>query len=227
VNLQVQEHQELPDIEGAWKKYKRGRIKQFPQNNLRASSVGHPCDRYHYYCIKNWRERPLHNEVLQSIFDEGNLQERSVIQSLQEMGFEVINQQRSFQLDNPLITGHVDGILRWKEHDFPFDVKSISPHDFPKLVSAEDFLYSKKLHQRNYIAQLQIYLLITNNPIGCLITKNKLTGQPKVIWTQQETVTLILKEFFIKQNGHENLCTSCYQCNRSKSNKLLSEWGDC
>lgn len=175
---------DLPDIEGAWKALKSKRIKQFPQNNLRASSMGNSCDRYHYHSIHDWKEKVLHDEVLQSIFDEGNLHETDVMRELVEMGFQVVEQQRGFQLDKPLITGHIDGILRWKGHDFPFDVKSIAPYDFNKIESIEDLLYSKKAHQRNYPAQLQLYLLMTGNPVGCLIFKNKLTGELKAIWSQ-------------------------------------------
>jgi len=174
----------LPDIEGAWREFKRKRIKQFPQNNLRASSAGHPCDRYHYHSIHDWRERELHDEVLQSIFDEGNLHEKDVIGQLNAMGFQIVEQQRSFQLEKPLITGSIDGILRWEGQDFPFDVKSISPFDFKKISAIEDLIYSRKVHQRNYPAQLQLYLLMSGNETGCLIFKNKLTGEIKPIWCQ-------------------------------------------
>ena len=146
---------DLPNIEQAWLEHKRNRIKQFPMNNLRASSVGHPCDRYHYYSIKMWRDKPLHDETLQSIFDEGNLHEHAVIRELSDMGFEVVEQQRSLQIDSPLITGHIDGILRYKNRDFPFDVKSISPWEFQRISAAEDMLFSHKIYQRNYPAQLQ------------------------------------------------------------------------
>lgn len=174
----------LPPLKEKWKKWKESRIKQYPQNNLRASSIGHPCFRYHFYSIKNWKDKPLHDAILQSIFDEGELHERVLIQELQNMGFEVVEQQKSFQLDSPLITGHIDGILKWEGHIYPFDIKSISPFDFPKLSTSDDFLNSKKIHQRNYIAQIQIYLLMSNSPKGCLILKNKLTGEIKIIWIQ-------------------------------------------
>ncbi len=174
----------LPDFDGAWLESKRKRVKQFPQNNLRASSLGHPCDRHHYHSIKDWRMRELHDEILQSIFDEGNLHETSVLQQLIEMGFEVVEQQRAFQMDKPLITGHIDAIVNYKGHSFPIDVKSIAPYDFDAINCIEDLLYSRKPHQRNYPAQLQLYLLMTGNEYGALIFKNKLTGQIKTVWCQ-------------------------------------------
>ena len=172
----------LPPIEQLWHKHKASKIKQYPQNNLRASSVGHPCDRYHFHALKDWREKGLHDPVLQSIFDEGNLHEKDVLHTLSEMGVEVIEQQRSFQLDNPKITGHIDGILLWEGRRIPFDIKSINPYDFQKINSAEDLLFSKKVYQRQYPAQLQLYLLMTNEEVGGFILKNKLTGEIKPIW---------------------------------------------
>jgi len=174
----------LPDIEAKWKEYKAKRVKQYPQNNLRASSIGNPCERYHYHSIHDWREKVLHDELLQSIFDEGNLHEKDVMRQLNEMGFEIVEQQRAFQLDKPLVTGHIDGILRWHGQDYPFDVKTISPYEFDRIDAIEDLILSKKLYQRNYPAQLQIYMLMTNCEYGFLLFKNKLTGAIKTIWAQ-------------------------------------------
>lgn len=86
----------LPDIYSAWFEFKKSRIKQYPQNNLRASSIGNVCERFHWYSIKNWREKPLHDPILQSIFDEGNLHETAVIQELTSMGFKIVEHQRAF-----------------------------------------------------------------------------------------------------------------------------------
>lgn len=174
----------VPDIVGAWKAYKEKKIKAFPQNNLRASSIGHPCDRYHYHSIHDWKEKALHDAVTQSIFDEGNLHEEDAILELKSMGFQIVEQQRSFQMDKPLITGHIDGILRWQDQDFCFDVKSTSPYVFEKMNSAEDMLFSKRFYHRMYPAQLQIYLLMGGHEVGLFIFKNKLTGELKPIWMQ-------------------------------------------
>lgn len=173
---------DLPDIEGAWLAYEARKIKQNPQNNLRGSDIGFPCDRYHYHAIRDWKERTLHDPETQGVFDEGHLHEKDVTMKLMEMGFEIVEQQRSFQLDKPLITGHIDGKLRWNGRTFPYDVKSIQPFDFAKIASAEDLLYSKKVHLRKYPAQLQIYLLMSGEEIGCFILKNKITGRLRPIW---------------------------------------------
>ena len=48
------------------------RIKVYPCNNLRASNIGHPCERYLYLLIKHWDEQEPHDYGLQNIFDLGN-----------------------------------------------------------------------------------------------------------------------------------------------------------
>jgi hypothetical protein len=173
---------DLPDIEGAWLAFQASRIKQNPQNNLRASDLGTPCDRYHFHAIHDWKERVLHDPERQGIFEEGNLHEKATTITLMEMGFEVVEQQRAFQIDKPLITGHIDGKLRWKGRVFPYDVKSIQAFDFDKITSAEDLLFSKKVHLRKYPAQLQLYLLMTGEEVGAFILKNKTTGRLRPIW---------------------------------------------
>lgn len=175
---------QLPDIHQIWREYKKSKIAAYPQNTLRASTLGNPCDRFHFYSIKNWKERALHDEILQSIFDEGNLHEEDVIRQLKAAGLEIVEQQRSFQHDRPLITGHIDGIIRWNGKSYPFDVKSISPFDYQKINCAEDLIFSKKIHQAQYPAQLQLYMLMMGADQGCFILKNKLTGEIKPIWMQ-------------------------------------------
>lgn len=176
----------LPPIEADWAAHKSKRISQRPQNNLRASTIGHPCDRYHYHSIVDWQERPLHDVGLQSIFDEGNLHEKAIIRELTDMGYEIVEQQRSFQHNDPLITAHIDFILRYKGVDYPVDAKSTNPYDFDHIQSAEDMLYGRSLYMRQYPAQLQIYLTLTGARVGAFLLKNKLTGEFKPIWMQAD-----------------------------------------
>lgn len=212
----------LPDIVGAWEQLKSKKIRQSPQNCLRASSIGTACDRYHYYSIKNWRERSLHSPKTQSIFDEGFLHEDATINDLKAMGFEIVEQQRASQLDKPLITGHIDGILLWDAQRFPFDIKSIADYDFHKIDSAEDLLFSKKSHQRRYPAQLQIYLFQHEEELGCFILKNKQTGEIKPIWMQldldfvetllkraERVYEALDKEEVPQRTEDESLCRYC------------------
>ncbi|UOF82076.1 crispR-associated [Caudoviricetes sp.] len=166
----------------------RRKSQVYPQHKIRASSAGNPCKRFHWYSIKNWNDRPVPDETLQSIFEEGKFHETKVIQDLQAMGFEIVETQRALKLENPDITGSIDGILRWEGKDFPFDIKTTSPHVYDKISCVEDLLYSKSFYHRNYVTQLQLYLLMTGNPIGLFIMKNKVTGRIKPIWMEWDPI---------------------------------------
>jgi len=153
------------------------------QSNLRASSIGFPCDMHHYLALTEYRQ-PV-SPGLQMIFDEGKIHEVDVENKLRQAGYDVESKQVQYRNDSPLITGQIDGRLSkdggpW----WPFDAKSINQFDFVKLNSAEDFIHSKKVHQRNYATQILIYMLLQEPAVqyGCLILKNKQSGAIKDVW---------------------------------------------
>ena len=65
-------------------KAKADKIKIYPCNNLRASNLGHPCERYLYLLIKHWDEQKPHDVGLQNIFDLGNTLEEHTIKNIKE-----------------------------------------------------------------------------------------------------------------------------------------------
>lgn len=162
---------------------KREKIKVYPCRNLRASNIGHPCERYLYLLITRWEEQQPHDVGLQNIFDLGNTLEIHTINNLKEAGYEVITPtQWSFQIGDPLITGRED--LRIKDENgelIPVEVKGISPFEFGKLNTVGDFLHSKRYYIRQYPAQLQIYMYHFNKLYGFFALTNKLTGETKMI----------------------------------------------
>lgn len=162
---------------------KQKKIKVYPCRHLRASNIGHPCERYLYLLLTRWEEQEPHDVGLQNIFDLGNTLEEHTINNLKEAGYEVITPtQYSFQITNPLITGRED--LRIKDENgelIPVEVKGISPYEFDRLNTIQDFLDSKKYYIRQYPAQLQIYLYHFAKIYGFLALTNKLTGETKMI----------------------------------------------
>ena len=162
---------------------KQSKIKVFPSRNLRASNIGHPCERYLYLLLTRWEEQEPHDVGLQNIFDLGNTLEDHTIKNLKEAGFEIITPtQYSFQITNPLITGRED--LRIKDENgelIPVEVKGISPFEFKKLKTVQDFLNSKKYYIRQYPAQLQIYMYHFAKMYGFFALTNKLTGETRMI----------------------------------------------
>lgn len=174
---------EIQEMNNKIKENKQSKIKLYPCNNLRASNVGHPCERYLYLSIKNWEDKRLYNETTQCIFDLGNKIEEYVIQTLKDAGFEVITPTvRAWKVEKPLITGREDLRIKLEDGQFyPVEVKGLSPQEWEKLNSVKDFLNSKKYYVRAYPAQLYIYMYQFGKEKGYFALCNKLTGEIKLI----------------------------------------------
>ena len=166
-------------------KAKADKIKVYPVRNIRASNLGFPCERYLYLLIKHWEEQKPHDVGLQNIFDLGNTLEEHTINNIKEAGFEVITPtQRSWQMDvqGGIITGRED--VRIKDENgelLPVEIKGLSPFEYDKLNSVDDFLKSKRSYVKGYPAQLFIYMLHFGKEKGFFALTNKLTGETKFI----------------------------------------------
>lgn len=158
-------------------------IKVYPCNNLRASNLGHPCERYLYLLITRWDEQKNHSAGLQSTFNLGNKIEEFTISTLKTAGFEVITPtQRSWKIDKPLITGRDDIRVKDERGELvPVEIKGLSPAEFDRINTIEDFKRSKRHYVRAYPAQLQIYMLYFAKEKGFFALTNKLTGEVKII----------------------------------------------
>lgn len=174
---------QIQEMNNKIKENKQSKIKLYPCNNLRASNVGHPCERYLYLSIKNWEDKKLHNETTQCIFDLGNKIEEYVIQTLKDAGFEVITPTiRAWKVEKPLITGREDLRIKLEDGQFyPVEVKGLSSQEWEKLNSVDDFLNSKKYYVRAYPAQLYVYMFQFGKEKGYFALCNKLTGEIKLI----------------------------------------------
>jgi CRISPR/Cas system-associated exonuclease Cas4 (RecB family) len=171
-------------IAGKISAFVQSEIKVYPCEHLRASNIGHPCERYLYLLIKHWEEVKPHDEGLQNIFDFGNSVEAYTIQKLKDAGLEVITPtQRSWKVLNPLITGRED--IRIKDPEtgqlYPAEIKGLSPMEWERLNSIDDFYTSKRYYVRGYPAQLMVYCWKFEKEIGFFVLTNKLTGEIKII----------------------------------------------
>lgn len=166
-------------------KAKADKITIYPCNNLRASNLGSPCERYLYLLIRSWEEQKPHDVGLQNIFDLGNTLEEHTINNIKEAGFEVVTPTvRSWKVDvkGGIITGRED--IRIKDENgelIPVEIKGLSPFEFDKLNTIEDFFKSKKAYVRGYPAQLFVYMLKFGKEVGFFALTNKLTGETKFI----------------------------------------------
>lgn len=171
-------------IAGKVSDFVKSEIKVYPCNNLRASNIGHPCERYLYLLIKHWDEQQAHTESLQNIFDFGNSVEAYTIQKLRDAGLEVFTPtQYSWKVENPLITGREDVRIKDPEDGqlYPAEIKGLSPVEWERLNTVEDFYTSKRPYVRGYPAQLMVYCWKFEKMHGFFILTNKLTGEIKVI----------------------------------------------
>ena len=173
----------------------RDKIKVYPCNNLRASSIGHPCERYLVLLMTSWEMQIPHDEVTQSIFDLGNALEDYTINVLRNTTYngkklEIVTPTiRSWRIETPLITGRED--CRIKEEDgklYPVEIKGLSPYEWEKLNTMEDFLNSKKYYIRAYPAQLMCYMWNFGLDHGWFALTNKVRN------------TIIIQRIFEKTN---------------------------
>ena len=171
-------------ISAAVSDFVKSEIKVYPCEHLRASNVGHPCERYLYLLIRSWEELIPHDEGLQNIFDLGNSIEAYTIKKLRDSGLEVITPtQRSWKVENPLITGRED--IRIKDPEtgelFPAEIKGLSPNEWERLNTVEDFYNSRRYYVRGYPSQLLVYMYKFEKERGFFVLTNKLTGELKII----------------------------------------------
>ena len=170
-------------IKNALEETAKSKITVYPVKNLSASRLGDPCERHLYLLLKHWDEVKPHDVGLQHIFDLGNSIEAYAIDRLKEAGFEVVTPTvRSWKIEKPFITGRED--VRIKDENgelIPCEIKGLSPFEFDKLHTIDDFLNSKKAYVRGYPAQLFVYMYHFEKEKGFFILVNKLTGEIRPI----------------------------------------------
>lgn len=160
-------------------KEKEKKLTVYPVKSNQASQLGHPCLRYLVHNRLDWDKKEKPTLRLQLIFDEGGNQEQLVIRDMIEAGIKIEELQKYFEWKEYQITGKIDGFIRNEKHLIPFEIKSMHPFTFNSIKTIEDF--QKKEYLKRYIAQLNLYLLMSNKEFGIFILKNKSTGELKQI----------------------------------------------
>lgn len=194
----------------------KAKIRNYPCNNIRASEIGHPCDRYLVLSITNWEDKKMHDARLQNIFDLGNAIEAEVIRRIKEAGFEVLTARKNFKINHPLITGREDIMLQDPDTGelYPCEIKGLSPLTFDKIETVNDMLKHKAYYIRKYPAQLQIYMLNFNKEKGFFVLFNKVSGQIKII------------DVGLDYDYTEQLLQKAERIYRHIKNKTLPRWID-
>jgi len=154
--------------------------KIYPRNQFIASDIV-GCDRYMVYSVLNWQDRQVFDSAVLARLEEGNRHEKQIIAELLTDGFEVIEGQKPFEIKNRageiICRGKIDGIIKYGENKYPFEIKTMNQNVFNSVTSLDDF--TKKEYLRKYIRQIQLYLYGNNIEEGVFILDN-LAGQWKI-----------------------------------------------
>lgn len=174
-------------------KNKHGKdIKNYPCDNNRASSLGHACLRYLTYERLNWKDKILPSVERIQLYRLGKTLEDQARRDIDgsEINGEIcriVEAETLYEYKENgkiLCRGKIDGKLELGRERYPIEIKSMQGHQWVKMDSMEDFLYADKFWLRKYIAQLTMYLLMTNSQYGALFLVNKANGQYKCIWIE-------------------------------------------
>lgn len=171
------------ELSEAFSKLMKGRIRLAPVHTLRASSVGHDCERYLFYEQTAHEKRVAHGEELQAIFELGKQLEDYALRLLEDMGFRVEQRNRDYHDRAHALTGHIDGRLMrdgWAK-SIPIEVKGLNPYTAESLKTWRDVKESRQWWVRKYYAQLQTYLHQGDDELGVFVLLNKLTGRLEFI----------------------------------------------
>lgn len=144
-----------------------------------ATDLGYRCERrIAYHRLRPLEAREVSEELL-GIFGEGDLHERDVRRKLDELGVELVENQRNFRDERLEISGTVDGkVVIERRRRVPLEIKSTQgepPHDEEEWRQTETPLL------RRYYAQLQVYMFLTGEPEALALFKDKGTGLWAVI----------------------------------------------
>lgn len=136
------------------------------------------CARQMVYAINNWEEKEKFTPEAIANMQDGNHEEKLLIQELLSDGFDVVESQVQIDDDKYWVTGKIDGKLKWLSMKIPFEIKRMKPYTFEKMNAIED-LRSNPFTLK-YLRQLTLYLYLHSVEAGLFILSDGL-GNRKVI----------------------------------------------
>lgn len=153
--------------------------KTYPQHAPRASNI-HECARNIAYQVLDWDKAKPWDDWMLERFAQGRREEKAVIEELKADGFEIIDRDVNGQLTiavpeqtteefrrGELLTGAIDGLIKWNDRWLPYEVKSMAPYIFNRINTVEDF--KKSALHRKYLRQLACYCYGKNVEQGLFI----------------------------------------------------------
>jgi hypothetical protein len=178
----------LPDVSAEMRKWVAGQVRNSQPQNIRASMIGDPCERYIYHSIVDWEKSKPIDAELQGIFELGRALEESIgIPFLKNAGYQ-IRQPDTRWWKEKHISGRAD--VSVTRNDLPFkriptEMKFLGEYA-DKYQTWKDMRDSDRRWASRYPGQLLTYMLLHDAEIGLFLTFSKVTaitwGTPFHIW---------------------------------------------
>lgn len=154
---------------------------QYQSKNCIASNLGE-CLKERYHSIVDWDKKPIADTWLQARFEEGVEQERRILIKLMNNGFDLVEGQKKFRVNDRsgrcIMSGKIEGKLKFEGKYYPFEIKSMNPNIYAGIENLEDF--DKYSHTKKYPKQLMAYMFSENCDEGFFIITDCL-GHFKII----------------------------------------------
>lgn len=137
------------------------------------------CVRQMVYAHTHWQEKEPFTVEGVAHMEDGNHEERLLIQELLADGFEVVEQQVQLDDDRYWVTGKIDGKLKWQGRRVPFEIKRLSPYAFDKIETVQDFREDEFSLKK--LRQLMLYLYLHSEEVGLFILSNGLGARKEIV----------------------------------------------
>ncbi|MBU2249702.1 MAG: hypothetical protein KKD77_23345 [Gammaproteobacteria bacterium] len=174
----------------AWEPYDHSRYNW-------ASEIGHPCKKHLVHCRLDWRDRRAMSIDGRWRVREGIRMEWEAKKWLGDIGYQVTKDQMKFKTDDPgmerfadlWISGKIDGCSPLRRalpapfqnlREVPMEIKTVAPHYFVRINTAEDLKRHSKFWIAKYPDQLNSYFAMALKP-GGLFTIITFGKRPKIM----------------------------------------------
>src|SRR3990167_2786586 len=133
------------------------------------------CARQMTYAHTAWQEKEPFTADGVAHMDDGNHEERLIIQELLADGFAIVEEQVKLDDDRYFVTGKIDCKILWQGRRVPTELKRMSPYAFDKIETWEDFKQSE--FDLKKLRQLTLYLYLHEEEAGLFILSNGIGGR--------------------------------------------------
>lgn len=147
-------------IGAAWDAWIERQKRVSAQRHHRASSLGQKCDRRLYLDIAAWDQKPLVASQVQQYFARGNAHEPMIYQTLANLGYRVVGEQRDWYDKDLRIAGRIEGHLVEDVSGRPILAEFKSSADMGLTRCENLTMLRNAARGLMYYTQVQVYLYL-------------------------------------------------------------------